>query len=68
MWEKWNFEEIGRVEMLLINDNDEIFFMGLVFDLSLIRLVIEGEKRFFFVSIMMFLLIDGVLCLFYMVN
>lgn len=54
--------------MFLINNNDEIFFMGLVFDFRLIKFILEGEKKFFSVLMMMFLLIDGVLCLYYVVN
>ena len=68
VWEKWNFEETGRAEMPLTNDNDETFPMGLAFDLSSTRPVIEGEKRLPPAPIMMLLSTDGVLCPFYMVN
>lgn len=68
MWEKWNFEETGRAEMPLTNDNDETFPMGLAFDFSSTRPVIEGEKRLPPAPIMMLLSTDGVLCPFYMVN
>ena len=68
MWEKWNFEETGRAEMPLTNDNDETFPMGLAFDFSSTRPVIEGEKRLSPAPIMMLLSTDGVLCPFYMVN
>lgn len=67
-WEKWNFEETGRAEMPLTNNNDETFPMGLAVDFSSTRKVLEGEKQLPPAPIMMLLSTDGVLCPFYMVN
>ena len=67
-WEKWNFEETGRAEMPLTNNNDETFPMGLAFDLSSTRPVVVGEKQLPPAPIMMLLSTDGVLCPFYMIN
>lgn len=67
-WEKWNFEEDGRAEMPLTNNNDETFPMGLAFDFGSTRPVVEGEKQLPPAPIMMLLSTDGVLCPFYMVN
>ena len=67
-WEKWNFEETGRAEMPLTNNNDETFPMGMAFDFTSPRAVIMGEKKLPPAPIMMLLSTDGVLCPFYMIN
>lgn len=68
IWEKWNFEETGRAEMPLTNNNDETFPMGLAFDFSSTRPVVVGEKQLPPAPMMMLLSTDGVLCPFYMIN